>query len=354
MDSQDSMYSIPTPKTPRKQLSRDDRLRVETLYFDANFTQAQIALQLNISLRQIRYALSHRLTPQKRLRGKRPYLNTPQRKRLIEWVTSSEANRRIRWADIPDILDFDCGEKAIRTAFQKEGFVRRIARRKPPLTERHRQDRLAWAWEHVFWTDEQWDLVLWSDETWVNPGKHTKTWVTRRIGEEDLFHEDCIENRHQRKIGWMFWGSISGKYGRHRGLFWEKDWETVNAGSYSGIIIPIVQEILSQNPELSFQQDNAKGHSAAFTKEVLEAIGITPIFWPANSPDLNPIETVWDLMKDWIQRNHPEVHSSYPRLRKVVQEAWESITQATIRDLIRTMSDRCIEVILANGGHTKY
>ncbi|EPE35500.1 Homeo [Glarea lozoyensis ATCC 20868] len=325
----DSQYSVPTPKTPRKQLSRDDRLRIETLYFDANFTQAQIALQLNISPRQVGYTLSYRLTPQKQKCGRKVLLNTPQRKRLIEWVCASEGNRRTRWTDILDILGWNCGEWAIRTAFKREGFVRRIARRKPPLTAEHKRDRLAWAWEHLFWTDEQWDLVLWTDETWVNPGKHKKAWVTRRIGEEELFHDDFLEKRYQRKIGWMFWGSISGKYGRHRGLFWEKDWETINAGSYSG-------------------------HSAAFTKEVFEAIGIKPIFWPANSPDLNPIETLWDLIKDYIQKNYPEVHSSYPRLRTVVQEAWESITEATIKELIRSMGDRCIEVILADGGHTKY
>jgi hypothetical protein len=90
----------------------------------------------------------------------------------------------------------------------------------------------------------------------------------------------------------MFWGSISRKYGRHRGLFWEKDWETINEGSYSGIIIPIIQEVLQQYPDLSFQQDNAKGHASAFAKSVFAAIGIEPIFWPANSPDLNPIETL--------------------------------------------------------------
>jgi hypothetical protein len=50
----------------------------------------------------------------------------------------------------------------------------------------------------------------------------------------------------------MFWGSISGKYGRYQGLFWEKDWEAINAASYSGIIIPVVQEILSKYPDLSF------------------------------------------------------------------------------------------------------
>jgi hypothetical protein len=152
----------------------------------------------------------------------------------------------------------------------------------------------------------------------------------------------------------MFWGCISGKYGRHKGLFWEKDWETINEGSYSGIIVPLIQEALQEHPELIFQQDNAKGHSSAFTRSVLEAIGVIPIVWPANSPDLNPIETIWNEMKKYIERNHPEVHRSYKRLRAVVQEAWESVTHATIQELIKGMGDRCIAVILADGGYTEY
>ncbi|PMD30007.1 hypothetical protein L207DRAFT_615194, partial [Hyaloscypha variabilis F] len=78
------------------------------------------------------YALAHRLTPQKRLRGRHALLNTSQRKRLIEWVTSLAVSRRVKWKDILALLEWDCVEKAIRTAFKKEGFVRRIARRKPP------------------------------------------------------------------------------------------------------------------------------------------------------------------------------------------------------------------------------
>jgi hypothetical protein len=59
-------------------------------------------------------------------------------------------------------------------------------------------------------------------------------------------------------------------------------------------------------------------------------------------------------MKDYIQNNYPEVYSSYPRLRSTVQEAWESLTEAIIKDLIRGIGDRCIKVILVNGGHTNY
>ena len=135
------------------------------------------------------------------------------------WVGYSfKANRCTKWADIPAILGWDCGEKAIRTDFKKEGYAR-AARLKPPLSERNKQDRLAWAWEHIFWTDEQWFSVLWSDETWVKSGRHTRTRVTKKIGLEEVYHTNCVEGRHQRKIGWMFWGSISGKYGRYRGLF---------------------------------------------------------------------------------------------------------------------------------------
>jgi hypothetical protein len=80
-----TLYSIPTPKTPRrKECTRDDRLRIETLYFNAGFTQHDIALQLNFTPAQVQYALCHRLTPQRRARGRKAVLNTPQRKRLIE------------------------------------------------------------------------------------------------------------------------------------------------------------------------------------------------------------------------------------------------------------------------------
>jgi transposase len=151
----DPIYHVPTPKTPTKgrslETDHDARLRIQTLYFTAGWTMDQICLTTGYSIHQVRYAVHHRLTPQKKKKcGGRPYLNTPQRKRLVEWVTTSRETRRIEWSDIPGILGWDYGEKAIRTALKQEGYSRYIARRKPPLSEQNKRDRLAWAIEHVF------------------------------------------------------------------------------------------------------------------------------------------------------------------------------------------------------------
>lgn len=350
----ESVYSVPVPKQPSPQLTRDDRLRIQTLFFTANHTRAQICLETGFTYNQVCYAIAHRLTPQKRKTKGRILLTTPQRKKLIQWATASRANRETPWPQIPQILSLNCGEYAIRSAFKKEGFMRGTSLKKCPLTEEGRLERLAWAIEHYDWTDEQWDKILWSDETWTQPGKHCKTWITRKIGREELYYKDTVQPRYQRKIGWMFWGSISGKYGRHKGLFWEKDWETINEGSYSGIVVPLVDEILRQYPELLFQQDNAKGHASKFTKSVFEAIGIQIMKWPANSPDLNPIETLWNDMKDYIQDHYPDCHRSYKKLKAAVLEAWESITIERIRELVHSMRGRCLAVIKARGWYTQF
>lgn len=212
---------MPTPKTPTKgrNTTRDERLQVQTLFRHAKWNPTEIALQLNLTLDQVTYALQHRVTPQKTRSGRHPLLGLAERKQLIEWVCASGKNRRTPWAQIPKILGWTCSVYAIETAFKKEGFGRYSALRKPKLTLEQAAIRLRWAEDHEHWTEEQWFQILWTDETWVQPGRHRKVKVTRRKGE--ALHKDCVEPRVQRKIGWMFWGSISG-LGKGPGMFWEK------------------------------------------------------------------------------------------------------------------------------------
>jgi len=352
---------IPTPKTPTHATSRDDRLRIQTLYYTAGWSIDDILLQNpRITHRQIQYALEHRPTPQKHYTGRHVLLDTPHRKFLIKWVTQSSFTREIPWAELPKWLEWDewCGGFAIRRAFKTEGYCRGVRRRKPPLSEANRIKRLNWALEHLNWTDEQWDEILWSDESWVQPGYHKRQWCTRKIGLSELFIPDCISHKWQRKIGWMFWGCISGKYGKGAGLFWEKAWKTITKETYCKHTFLVLWNYLysSDNPHpgLSFQQDGGPGHNAEYSLEYMRARGVIPIFWPPFSPDLSPIESIWDRMKDILQALHPEVHQNSQRLREAVLEAWNMITDGEIRELIHTMHQRCLDVINANGMYTKW
>ena len=108
------------------------------------------------------------------------------------------------------------------------------------------------------------------------------------------------------------------------------------------------------NPNVVLMQDNALGHATKLTIQEFNERSIFPIFWPAFSPNLNPIETLWNRMKDWIAWNYLNRKASYHQLRTQVIEAWQAIGEETLAELIATMPQRCRDVIAANGSHTKW
>ncbi|KAL0180149.1 hypothetical protein M9458_025591, partial [Cirrhinus mrigala] len=87
--------------------------------------------------------------------------------------------------------------------------------------------------------------------------------------------------------------------------------------------------------------------------QFLEAENIPVLAWPAYSPDMSPIEHVWDALDRRI-RQRVLVPANIQQLRTAIEEEWTNIPQATINNLINSMRRRCVALREANGGHTRY
>jgi DDE superfamily endonuclease len=93
----------------------------------------------------------------------------------------------------------------------------------------------------------------------------------------------------------MFWGCFHNNI-KGPGIFWEKDWGSIKEESYRNHIVPIIDGWIRSegNEGLIFMQDSAPAHAAKGTIQDLRERGIICLRWPSFSPDLNPIEMVWN------------------------------------------------------------
>jgi len=113
---------------------------------------------------------------------------------------------------------------------------------------------------------------------------------------------------------------------------------------------PSAHELFPQG-EFLFQQDNDPKHTSQMTWDYLDAKGIDYMDWPPYSPDLNPIENLWAILK---QRMKGRKCNNEDELWECVQETWYDLPLDLLRSLIDSMKDRCQAVINIKGYPTKY
>ena len=70
--------------------------------------------------------------------------------------------------------------------------------------------------------------------------------------------------------------------------------------------------------------------------------------WPSNSPDLNPIENVWGIMKQQVYRQQ---YTKLEELKAAVLLAWAALPQSTLRNLMAGMHKRVEKVLRLRGGY---
>ncbi|GFW86741.1 transposable element Tcb1 transposase [Trichonephila clavipes] len=105
--------------------------------------------------------------------------------------------------------------------------------------------------------------------------------------------------------------------------------------------------------EFLFMDDNARPHHGNTVDKYLQSEDITCMDWPAYSPDLNPIEHVWDMLGRPIAAPQP-LPTCLPELRSALLDELCNIPQDQIDNLILSMPRRCKACIASSGRHTPY
>jgi hypothetical protein len=100
-----------------------------------------------------------------------------------------------------------------------------------------------------------------------------------------------------------------------------------------------------------FMEDGAGAYRATTSHAEYAAQGVKRMYHHASSPDLNPIEHIWKLLKDRVYVRKP---CTQAELRQYITEEWDIITVEDIQRFTSSMHRRCRAVIVAEGGPTKY
>jgi transposase len=222
--------------------------------------------------------------------------------------------------------------------------------RKPFITLKQRRGRIEWARSKRHWDNNKWAQVVFSDESMFQIFGQRSSHRIRRFNYE-RYSPICTRKVIGHGTQVHVWGCFS-RYGvgilkRIRG--------NINSTVYQDVLINDIELIgkclVFPERNFIFQHDNAPCHRSASTVSFLEDHNICLLDWPANSPDANPIENLWHIIKSKITTlgllNAEELWSE-------IQNIWYNIPSTICRNLVDSMPRRVANILKMKGFATKY
>ena len=269
---------------------------------------------------------------------------------LARKVTSGAADTA---PQLKKLLDLDVSTQTIRRTLKKAGLKAAVKQKKPFLSKAHQRRWLEFALEHQHWTLDDWSRVVWSDETKINRlGSDGRSWVWKKPGSE-------LKEQHVSgtvKFGGgslMVWGCMTPQ---GVGYMCKIDGR-MDAELYTSILqdefLETVEFYGLDRENLILQQDNDPKHTSRLASKWFKDNNINVLKWPAQSPDLNPIEHLWHHLK-WQLNAYEVPPAGIHELWERVQVEWDKIPKEVCRNLIESMPRRIEAVIKAKGAQTKY
>lgn len=325
-----------------------------------------ILLREGHSLRQIQAITSFSHTTIRRIRNKttpelqknrggRPAKLTEINKRYLlrQMARGQQDNASQLKVELKKYASIDVCNETIRRTLREGGLRPILKKKKPMLTPRHRRLRRELAQKYEHWTYDDWKHVIWSDETKINRfGSDGRKWVWKKCGTP--LTDQHIEGTTKFGGGnLMMWGSMTSE-----GVGYSTKIDgRMDAALYVSILEGELQDTIDyyhlDGQKVIFQHDNDPKHTSKLAIKCLADHNMKVLQWPPQSPDLNPIEHLWDHLKRRLN-SYEESPKGINELWVRVEKEWESIPKQTCIDLIQSMPRRIKEVIKANGGHTNY
>ncbi|UYV79336.1 DPH1 [Cordylochernes scorpioides] len=251
------------------------------------------------------------------------------RRILRQAVAAPQATCTAILQHVQDTLDHSISTRTISRRLVANGLHSCRPLRRLPLTPPNRRQRLEWCRARSTWMTE-WHRVVFSDQSRFclsSDSRRVRVW--RRLGERSN-PAAIVERPTLRQRGIMVWGAIA--YDSRSPLL--RIQGTMTAQRY-------VDDVL--------RPDNARPHTARISQQALQDVQMLP--WPPYSPDLSPIEHVWDIIG---RRLHalPQPRSE-DELWQMVEREWRAIPQDAIpknssRPNVRKVGNQIPSSILEN------
>ena len=244
--------------------------------------------------------------------------------------------------------------QTVRNMLKKHDMYSSVKTNRPLKKKQHRENHLKFAHDHQNWTVEDWKRVLWTDETKINRiGSDGRVYVWKGKGEPLSDRTTNPTVKHGGGGNIMVWGCMGwngvGKLVEVQGI--------MNAEQFCEILDDGVMESFEklemEKEERIFQQDNDPKHNSKRAKKWFEDNNVQVLPWPAQSPDLNPIEHLWTHLKCQLNKYSTPPKGAHELWDRLVVE-WNNIPPERCQTLIESMPRRIKAVIRAKGGHTKY
>ncbi|GFT02888.1 transposable element Tcb2 transposase [Trichonephila clavipes] len=199
----------------------------------------------------------------------------------------------------------------------------------------HRTAHLQWCCEHHNWTEQDWACVLFSDESRFSLSSDCRRQLIRRESGTAYRPENIQEKDRYPTCSIMVWAGfmING----HMRL------QVVANGTMTGqqyideVLLPHVRLFRGAiGDKFVFMDDNTTCHRTLTVQDCLDSEGIQRLVWPARSPDLNPIENVWDALGRQVAgRNYPPTNKN--TLIHALTEEWDKLPQQLLDNVVQSM-----------------